>query len=85
MLEAETIRGQSLEAIASAPETTPVKVKKLGPSEQWKRATTLEEAVANPLHGINNKYMWRRLKREIESKNSDFEFNKRPGICNLMF
>jgi hypothetical protein len=82
MLEAETIRGQSLEAIASAPETTPVKVK-AGPYERWKRATTLEEAVANPLHGIE--YLWRRLKREIESKNSDFEFNKRPEICNLMF
>ena len=30
MLEAETIREQWPEAIASAPETTPVKVKKLG-------------------------------------------------------
>ena len=53
MLEAATIREQWPEAIASAPETTPVKVKKLGPSEQWKRATTLDEAVANPLPSLS--------------------------------
>jgi hypothetical protein len=51
MLEAETIREQWPEAIASAPETTPVKVKSWAPPSSGS-ATTLEEAVANPLPGI---------------------------------